>query len=176
MRINFIDAVVEKGGPVVRYDFIQVADQLVKSVSDNERSGVATLAQKNPLEVIEGLLIVGHLADESIGIEPEEFAFIVVVLPTLPVGPRRIAIPENAGGNRSIFSGTPFTAGCVVETRGRPSQDVTVLQLRPESGARGEDVAEILRHAFVNPEQGALLRCGEIPLVQANRAAILAVP
>ncbi len=48
--------------------------------------------------------------------------------------------------------------------------------MRLEAGARCEDVAEILRHAFVNPKQGTLLHLGEVVLVEVEGAAVLAVP
>ncbi len=45
-----------------------------------------------------------------------------------------------------------------------------------EAGAGGEDVAEVLGHAFVDPEERALLHLGEVGLVEVVGAAVLAVP
>src|SRR6185312_9406802 len=55
-------------------------------------------------------------------------------------------------------------------------EDVAVFFGGFEASARGEHVAEILRHALVDPEEVALLRGGGVRLVEACGAAILAVP
>ncbi len=46
--------------------------------------------------------------------------------------------------------------------------------LRPDRG--GEDIAEVLGHAFVDPEERAFLHFGEVGLIEVEGAAILAVP
>ena len=45
-----------------------------------------------------------------------------------------------------------------------------------EVSAGGEDVAEVLGHAFVDPKKGALLRLFEVGLVEVEGATVLAVP
>ena len=70
----------------------------------------------------------------------------------------------------------PLAAGLVVQVAAESGEDVAVLLLRLEAGAGGEHVAQVLRHAFVDPEEGALLHLGEVVLVEVEGAAILAVP
>ena len=45
------------------------------------------LAEEDVLEVGEGLFVVGELADEGVGVEPDELALLVVGLAAHPVGP-----------------------------------------------------------------------------------------
>ncbi len=174
--VDEVDAVVDEGGPVVLDDVVEVADELVAVVGDDERAGVATLAEEDVEEVGEGFLVVGELADLGVGVEPEELAFLVVVLAATPVGPGGAVGAEDAGGDGGVFGGTPDAAGLVVELRGGGGEHVAVGGLGLEAGARGEDVAEVLRHALVDPEQRALLHLGEGVLVEVEGAAILAVP
>ena len=98
-----VDAVVDEGGPVVFDDLVEVGDELVAVVGDDERAGVAALGEEDVEEVGEGLLVVGELADEGVGVEPEELAFLVVVLAALPVGPGGVAAAEDAGGDGGVF-------------------------------------------------------------------------
>ena len=134
------------------------------------------LPRKMCWKSVEGLLVVGHLADEGVGVEPEELALLVVVLAALPVGPGGVAAAEDAGGDGGVFGGAPLAAGLVVELGGGEGEHVAVLRLGLEAGAGGEDVAQVLGHAFVDPEQRALLHLGEVGLVEVEGAAVLAVP
>ena len=72
--------------------------------------------------------------------------------------------------------GRQIAAGLVVELGGGEGEHVAVGGLGLEAGARGEDVAEVLRHALIDPEQRALLHLGEVVLVEVEGAAVLAVP
>ena len=174
--VDEVDAVVDEAGPVVLDDVVEVGDELVAVVGDDERAGVAALAEEDVEEVGEGFLVVGELADLGVGVEPEELAFLVVVLAATPVGPGGTVGAEDAGGDGGVFGGTPVAAGLVVELRGGDGEDVAVGGLGLEAGARGEDVAEVLRHALIDPEQRALLHLGEVVLVEVVGAAVLAVP
>ena len=176
MGVDGVDAVVHEGGPVVLDDLVEVGDELVAVVGDDEWAGVAAFGEEDVEEVGEGLFVVGELADGGVGVEPEEFALLVVVLAALPVGPGGVAAAEDAGGDGGVFGGAPLAAGLVVEVGGGGGEDVAVLLLRFEAGAGGEDVAEVLGHAFVDPEERALLHLGEVGLVEVEGAAVLAVP
>ncbi len=118
VRVDGVDAVVDEGGPVVLDDLVEVGDELVAVVGDDERAGVAALGEEDVEEVGEGLLVVGELADEGVGVEPEEFALLVVVLTALPVGPGGVAAAKDAGGDGGVFGGAPLAAGLVVEVGG----------------------------------------------------------
>jgi len=88
-------------------------------------------------EVGEGLLVVGFLTDEGVGVEPEEFALLVVVLAALPVGPGGVAAAEDAGGDGGVFGRTPLAAGLVVKLAERASMSrYCSCDLRPERAAR----------------------------------------
>ncbi|MEA2261899.1 MAG: hypothetical protein QOJ51_4724 [Acidobacteriaceae bacterium] len=153
MRIDVVDALADEGGPVVLDDLVEVGDELVAVIGDDERAGVTAFGQEDVQEVGEALLIVGLLADESVGVEPEELSLLVVVLATTPVGPCGVASAEDAGGDGGVFGRTPVAAGLVIEVSSGHGEDVAILCLRLEAGARSEDVAEVLRHALINPEE-----------------------
>ena len=155
---------------------VEVGDELVAVVGDDERAGVAAFGEEDVEEVGEGFFIVGELADGGVGVEPEEFALLVVVLAALPVGPCGVAAAEDAGGYGGVFGGAPLAAGLVVQICGGGGEHVAVLLLRLEAGAGGEDVAEVLGHALVDPEERALLHLGEVVLVEIEGAAVFAVP
>ena len=121
-------------------------------------------------------MVVGELADEGVGVEPEEFAFLVVVLAALPIGPGRVAAAQDAGGDGGVFGRTPLAAGLGVQVGGGEGEKIAVLRLRLEAGAGGEDVAEVLGHALVDPEEGAFLHLVEVSLVEVEGATIFAVP
>ena len=116
--VDGVDAVVDEGGPVVVDDLVEVGDELVAVVGDDERAGVAALGEEDVEEVGEGLFVVGELADEGVGVEPEEFALLVVVLAATPVGPGGVAAAEDAGGDGGVFGAAPLAAGLVVEVGG----------------------------------------------------------
>ncbi len=50
------------------------------------------------------------------------------------------------------------------------------MRLGLEAGAGGEDVAEVLRHAFVDPEELSVLGLVEVGLIEAGGTAIFSVP
>lgn len=83
--IDLIDAVAKKVLPVVRHHFVQVVDQFIKCERDNERPGIAACTQEDAFEVIERLPLVGQFSNKRVGIEPEEFALLVVILSALPI-------------------------------------------------------------------------------------------
>ena len=56
------------------------------------------------------------------------------------------------------------------------ARKVAVSGLRTEAGAGGEDIAHVLRHAFVDPEELALLGGGKVRLVELVGATVFAVP
>ncbi len=128
--VDGVDAVVHEGGPVVLDDLVEVGDELVAVVGDDERAGVAAFGEEDVEEVGEGLLVVGELADEGVGVEPEELALLVVVLAALPVGPGGVAAAEDAGGDGGVFGAAPLAAGLVVEVGGGDGEHVAVLVLR----------------------------------------------
>jgi hypothetical protein len=174
--VDQVDAIVKELCPVVGGDLVEVCDQFGALVGNDQRAGVAAFAEEDRLEVVERFLVVGELADEGVGVEPEELTLLVVVLSALPVRPRRCAAAQDAGGDGGVFGRAPLAAGFVVEISGGEGEHFAVLLLVLEAGAGGEDVSEVLRHALVDPEQVALLRGGEVGLIQPRRAPILAVP
>ena len=157
-------------------DFVEVFDELGAVVDDDLRAGVAALAEEDVEEVRERLLVVRQLTNLGVGIEPQELAFLVVILPATPVGPRLVASAKNACGNRGVVGGAPQSATFGVEVGGRGSEEIAVTGLRLEACACSEHVAEVLRHAFIDPEQLTLLGSREVRLVEVVWAAVLAVP
>ncbi len=149
VRVDEVDAVVDEARPVEFNDGVEIGDQLLAVVRDDERAGVAALAEEDVEEVGEGFLVVGELADLGVGIEPEELAFLVVVLTPTPVGPGGTVGAEDAGGDGGVFGGTPLAAGLVIQIGGVEGEDVAVGGLGLEVGARGKDVAEILPSALL---------------------------
>ena len=127
--VDQVDAVVQEGCPVIRHDLVQVVDELLTVVGDDERAGVTTLGQKDLQEVGEGFLVAGELADGHVGVEPEQFALLVVVLAALPVGPGGIAAAQDAGGDGGVVGAAPVAARLVVQVGGGERQHVAVLRL-----------------------------------------------
>ena len=168
--VDEVDAVVDEGGPVVGGDLVEVGDELLAVVGDDERAGVAALAEEDVQEVGEGLLVVGELADEGVGVEPEELAFLVVVLAATPVGPGRGRRRAGCWRRwRCLRWSASRGRACSREwrRRGRAGRGTAAWVL--EAGAGGEDVAHVLRHAFVDPEERALLQGGEVGLIEVGR-------
>ena len=174
--IDVVDAVVQECGPVVGHNRVQVLNQLIEFVGHDERAGVAAFGQEDLFKIVERLFVVGHLADQGVGVEPKQLAFLVIILPAPPIRPGGIAAAQDAGGDGGVLSGTPLAAGLVIEVGGRLREPVAILRLRLQAGARSQHIAEILRHAFVDPQQRSLLRSVQIRLIKAIGAAILAVP
>ncbi len=176
VRRGDVDAIVEEGGPVVGHDFVQVRDELLAVVRDDERAGVAAFAEEDVLEVGEGLLAAGLLADERVGVEPDELAFLVVGLAARPAAPGADGCAIDGAGDGGVFSRAPVAAGLVIERSGGGGEEVAVLRLGAEAGAGREDVAHVLGHSLVDPEELALLGRGEVGLVELVGAAVFAVP
>jgi hypothetical protein len=89
--VDVVDAVVEELRPIVGNDLVEVGDELRALVRNDEWAGVAALCQEDGFEVVEGLPVVRELADEGVGVEPEELALLVVILAALPVRPARVS-------------------------------------------------------------------------------------
>ena len=109
-----------------------------KVVGDDQRAGVAAFAEKDVEEIGERFLIVRLLADEGVGVEPEQLAFLVVVLSASPVGPRGIAAAQDAGGDGGVFGGPPVAArACCRGWRRtwRAGRGTGGCDLRPERAA-----------------------------------------
>jgi len=127
VRVDEVYAVVEEAGPIVLDDFVEVADDLGAVVGNDKWAGVSTLAEEDVLEVGEGFLVVGKLADPGVGVEPKELAFGVEVLAAAPVGPCLIAATEDAAGDCGVVGGAPEAAGFVVEHCGDGGEVGAVL-------------------------------------------------
>ncbi len=102
---------MQEGGPVVGQHLVEVGDQLVEGVGDDQRAGVAAFAEEDLEEIGERFLVVGLLADEGVGVEPDQLAFLVVVLSATPVGPGGIAAAQDAGGDGGVFGGRQSRPG-----------------------------------------------------------------
>ncbi len=103
MGVDGVDVVVDEGGPVVLNDLVEVGDKLVAVVGGDERARVTALGEEDVKEVGEGFFVVGELADGGVGVKPEEFALLVVVLAAFPVRPGGVAAAEDAGGDGGVF-------------------------------------------------------------------------
>ena len=132
-RIDLVHAIMQESRPVVWRNLVQILHQFIEGVGHDERTGVSAFAEKDLLEIIKRFLVLGHLADERVGIQPQQLALKVVVLAASPVGPRRIAPAQNAGGHRRVFRRTPLAAGRVVKIGRRQCEYIAVSA--PESSA-----------------------------------------
>ena len=100
-----IEALGEESAPVVRRDGIEVGHDLVKIVGHHLGRSVAADGQKLYAKIVQRFLPVGQLADGSIRIQPEQLAFLIVVLAAPPVGPVGVVSTKNLGGNGRVFEG-----------------------------------------------------------------------
>ena len=123
--------------PSIPDDLVEVGDDLVAVVRDDEGAGVAAFGEEDVKEIGERFLVVGELADGGVGVEPDEFAFLVVVLTAAPVGPGGVAagwmLAAMAVSSVERQSRPGLMSRLAAERRG-----VTILlrDLKPERAAR----------------------------------------
>ncbi len=120
---------------------------------------------------------MGLLADGLVDLEPEEVAFAVVVDVATPVIEGAAGVVEDLRGGGGVLEIAPGAAGAsVVEVGGDGGEAVAEDLGAPDAGAGGEDVAEVVGEALIDPEEVALHGLLVVGRGEAGGAAILAVP
>src|SRR5580658_8601841 len=131
-RIDLVYAVVQESRPVIGHHLVQVGHQLVEGIGHDQRPRIAALSEKDTNKIVQRLLIVGRFANQSVNIQPQQLALIVVVLTAPPVRPHPIFTAKNARGDRRILRGTPVAPRSVVKQSSKERQYITILLLRLE--------------------------------------------
>src|ERR1700729_428212 len=102
-------------------------------------------------EIVDCFLSVALAIDDGGDFEPDQIAFVVVIRAALPIQ------PASAGSelpNSGIEKRAPSPARAArTESGGDGGENIVILLLRPEAAAGCEQRAEIIREAFVDPEQ-----------------------
>src|SRR5271169_539490 len=78
MRRNGLYALPQKSGPIVWLHRVQCRNDIVKSVR-LERGRAAWTALERTAEIIQRFLVLAKLADQYVGIEPDQRTFVVIV-------------------------------------------------------------------------------------------------
>ena len=135
------DAVAQEASPVIGDDLIEGGDELVEVVGHDFGRGVASFAEEEHAEIVEALFAAGELADGGIDVEPDEGAFLVVVLAATPVAPLAAGAAQDGGGDGGVLEIAPSAAGLYVEDWRR----------RGQSFAEFLGVVKPLRTARISP-------------------------
>ena len=165
----------EERRPVVGSCFVQVPDDLGKV----ERDDIARrriLAQELPAEVVEAPFPVGLLADDRIGVEPEQRPLEVEVLTAPQLVPVRAAGTEQMGGHRGVLERAPLPAGPEHQPADGGGEGFAIVLRADQSAADHEQLAQVLGQPLVDPEQRGAVRGVEIRDALAAGPAILAAP
>ena len=174
-----VEALAEEGGPVVGGDCVQAGDDVFKGVgNDFGRSGVAAEAVEGGDEIIEAFLAFGLLADGGVDLHPEKVAF----------GCSSRCCDASCRRDRRreyrIWAAVAVSCRSRQVRPGRASLKSASMVARrsrktggaPDAGAGGEDVAEVVGEAFVDPEEITLHGLLVVGRGEAGGAAIFAVP
>src|SRR2546426_8963925 len=115
--------------------------------------------------------------DNRIGFEPNQQAFIVEVGAAPPRSPSLPTRPvENLRGDSCVLQRPPGAPGPVVQVSARPGKRFALRIGCTQAAAGSEQVTQILRQPFIDPEQIAAHGLLIIGCSQAGRAAKLSVP
>src|SRR5277367_6028694 len=94
--------------------------------------------------------------DDGGYLKPDEIAFVVVVDAAPPVEPAA-RVSEAGHGNGGVEQGAPSSARAAgAERCGDVGESFMILLGSPQAAAGGEQGAEIVGEAFVDPEQVCL--------------------
>uniref|UniRef100_A0A0N4ZJK1 PE-PGRS family protein n=1 Tax=Parastrongyloides trichosuri TaxID=131310 RepID=A0A0N4ZJK1_PARTI len=156
-----VQPLAQESGPVVRLHPVQRRGHIGEGVGG--RIPVAVLdAEEGPSEVVQRLLSACALADQGVGVQPDQRAFAVIVLAALIAAPRLRAALADDGVVGGVLHGAPLAAGDVLEAGGAHGQDVQRLLLGHQSGAGGSSAAARSDWASADRPGGAICRssCG----------------
>ncbi len=174
-RADRVQALAQEGGPVASLHPVQGRGHGLEGVGG--RVPVAVLGAEEGLgEVVQRLLAAGLLADQGVGVEPDQRALAVVVLAALVAAPGLRPALADDGVVGGVLHGAPLAAGDVLEAGGGHGQDVQRLLLAHQTRAGGQDQTPVLRLALIDPQQGVLQRLVEVRRHLVGGAAPLAVP
>src|ERR1700722_1413575 len=102
-------------------------------------------------EIVDCFLSVAFAIDDGGDFEPDQVAFVVVVAATLPIQP---ASPGSELSNGGVEKRAPSPAWAARTKSGRDGgKDIVILLRSPQAAAGSEHGAEIIREAFIHPEQ-----------------------
>src|SRR6202050_1595647 len=82
-----IEPLAQKGSPVIGLHRIQRLHDVIEGEGDDGEAAVAD-AEEGARKIVERAFALGSFSYQGIGVEPDEGAFVVVVLEALPAGPR----------------------------------------------------------------------------------------
>src|SRR6185295_14176950 len=174
-RLDLLDAVAEEAAPIERRDVVESGNDLVERVG-TERGLAALPAVEAAAEVVERAAALGLPADRGVGLQPDEDRFVVEVRAPPPGAPLPGRPIEDLRGHRGVRQRPPGPSRRMVETRRDEGDALAVVLRSPQAAAGGEQQAEVLRQALVDPEQLALHRLLVIGSRETRRPAVLAVP
>src|SRR5271170_911929 len=165
----------EKFAPVERSNRVQGRDHIVERVWHNFRRSTFASVER-AAEIVERFLAAGLFADDGVGFEPDERAFVIVIDAAAPRRTFGRSAVQDLRGNGGVLQVAPGAAGAIVQRGGGGGERLPKQIERRDSGASGENQSVILRQALVNPEKIALHWRLVIGRGETNWAAIFAVP
>ena len=175
LRRHLIHAFPEECLPVIRLHFVQRRHEVCPRIG--QLSPVAVIHSEECLrEVIQRLLTSGLFTDQRVGIHPDQLAFRIVVLATLPVLPREGAPRSDYRIHRRVCQRPPVASRARVEDRRVVRDEVKRLLLRDEAGPRRKNMSPVLGLTFIDPEQAVAHGAIVVRRPQIGRAAELAIP
>ena len=180
--VEGLQAFGEERLPVVGVDFVEGGEDIVGGVGIDgwlraaEGGAAGAFAVEGAAEVVERFLAFGLLADERVGVEPDEFAFVVEVDAAAAVAPLVAGLVELRGHVGGVLKWSPGAAATDGEAGGDEGEVFAVIFRRPEAGAGGHHAAVVFGQAFVDPEQVVLHGLLVVGRKQVSGATMLAVP
>ncbi len=157
------------------HDTVQRLDDVFESVGVLVERPVLD-AEEGAGEVVQRLPAIGALADQGVGVEPDQLALDIVVLVALPGAPACGATLADDRVVDRVLHRAPFAADGVVIGRGVERQGVQRLLAAVQTRAGGQNLAPELGLALIDPQQLVLERQVVVGDVLTGRAAIFAVP
>ncbi|MNX97060.1 hypothetical protein D3C86_1294090 [compost metagenome] len=171
-----VQAGAQEAGPVVGMDGVKGRDHVLEGVA--ARGPGAVVAAEEALgEVVQRLPAVRGLADQGVGVQPDQQAFAVVVAGA--AHPRGIGIAGPVAEQVvvvDVLQRTPFAARLVVVEGGVLGQADQDVVLGGQTRAGGQDVAPVFRLALIDPQKGVLGRDIVVGGQLVGGALALAVP
>src|SRR5207302_5681142 len=129
-----VKALVEEAGPIVRLHGIQSGDDILEAVGFHG-GGAAGAAVEGAAEIVDRLRAFAELADERVGVEPDERALGVIVHGAAVIRVIAAGAIEKLGGDGGVLERAPGASGFVVEIGGGGGEGFAVVFGSPESAA-----------------------------------------
>ena len=117
-----------------------------------------------------GCVSLGLLADDGVGVEPEQRPLEVEVLAAPQLVPVRAAGAEQMGGHRGVLERAPFPAGPEHQPADRGGERLAIVLRAHQAAADHEQLAQVFGQPLVDPEQPGFLRRVEVRACTGRRA------